>query len=94
MNWLHAVSYFFGGACFANAVPHFVSGVMDEPFQRPFAKPPGKGLSSSTVMESFSRSSPQNPPCGGGSWLYVLPSRLAGPPSWAGLQCMPALVGP
>ncbi|KLU26552.1 membrane protein [Caballeronia mineralivorans PML1(12)] len=49
MDWLHVVSYFFGGAFFANAVPHFVSGVMGEPFQSPFAKPPGKGLSSSTV---------------------------------------------
>ncbi|MGH6992116.1 MAG: hypothetical protein ACRED8_00975, partial [Caulobacteraceae bacterium] len=33
----------------ANAVPHFVSGVMGRPFQSPFAKPPGKGLSSATV---------------------------------------------
>jgi hypothetical protein len=49
MDWLHVVSYFFGGAFFANAVPHFVSGVRGEPFQSPFAKPPGKGLSSSTV---------------------------------------------
>jgi hypothetical protein len=30
-------------------VPHFVSGIMGEPFQSPFAKPSGKGLSSSTV---------------------------------------------
>jgi hypothetical protein len=36
MNWLHLVSY-------------FVSGVMGKPFPTPFAKPPGKGLSSSTV---------------------------------------------
>lgn len=49
MNWLHLVSYFFGGAFLANAVPHFVSGMMGRPFQSPFAKPPGKGLSSSTV---------------------------------------------
>ena len=49
MNWLHDVSYFFGGAFLANAVPHFVSGMMGRPFQSPFAKPPGKGLSSSTV---------------------------------------------
>jgi hypothetical protein len=49
MDWLHVVSYFFGGVFFANAVPHFVSGVMGEPFQSPFAKPPGKGLSSSAV---------------------------------------------
>ena len=49
MTWLHLVSYFFGGAFLANAVPHFVSGMMGQSFQSPFAKPPGKGLSSSTV---------------------------------------------
>jgi hypothetical protein len=49
MNWLHLVSYFFGGIFLANAIPHFVSGMMGQPFQSPFAKPPGKGLSSSTV---------------------------------------------
>jgi len=49
MEWLHLVSYFFGGAFLANAVPHFVSGVMGKPFQSPFAKPPGQGLSSTTV---------------------------------------------
>ena len=49
MNWLHDVSYLFGGAFLGNAVPHFVSGMMGRPFQSPFAKPPGKGLSSSTV---------------------------------------------
>ena len=49
MNWLHLVSYFFGGIFLANAIPHFVSGIMGRPFQSPFAKPPGEGLSSSTV---------------------------------------------
>ena len=49
MIWLYLVSYFFGGIFTANAIPHFVSGVMGRPFQTPFAKPPGKGLSSSTV---------------------------------------------
>lgn len=49
MNWLQEISYLFGGAFVANAVPHFVSGMMGRPFQSPFAKPPGKGLSSSTV---------------------------------------------
>ena len=49
MNSLWHVSYFFGGAFAANAIPHFVSGGMGRPFQSPFAKPPGKGLSSSTV---------------------------------------------
>ena len=49
VNWLHEVSYFFAGAFLTNAVPHFVSGMMGRPFQSPFAKPPGEGLSSSTV---------------------------------------------
>jgi hypothetical protein len=49
MNWLCLLSYFFGGAFAANAIPHFVSGVMGRAFQSPFAKPPGEGLSSSTV---------------------------------------------
>jgi hypothetical protein len=49
MNWMHFVSYFFGGAFLANAVPHFVSGIMGRPVQSPFAKPPGEGFSSSKV---------------------------------------------
>jgi hypothetical protein len=49
MTRLHLVSYFFGGLFLANAIPHFVSGMMGQPFQSPFAKPPGKGLSSSTA---------------------------------------------
>jgi hypothetical protein len=49
VNWIHLVSYFFGGAFLANAVPHLVSGQMGRPFQSPFAKPPGEGLSSSRV---------------------------------------------
>ena len=49
MTWAHLASYFFGGVFFANAIPHFVSGAMGRPFQSPFAKPPGQGLSSSTV---------------------------------------------
>jgi hypothetical protein len=49
MPWLDLVSYLFGGAFLANAVPHSVSGMMGRPFQSPFAKPPGQGLSSSTV---------------------------------------------
>ena len=49
MRWNHYVSYFFGGVFFANAVPHFVSGVTGHPFQSPFAAPPGVGLSSSAV---------------------------------------------
>lgn len=49
MRWYHYLSYFFGGAFLANAIPHFVNGVSGNPFQSPFASPPGQGLSSSTV---------------------------------------------
>ncbi len=49
MDWLNLIAYFFGGAFLCNAIPHFVSGAMGRPFQSPFAKPPGEGLSSSTV---------------------------------------------
>jgi hypothetical protein len=49
MFWLHLLAYFLGGAFLANAVPHAVSGMMGRPFQSPFARPRGQGLSSSTV---------------------------------------------
>jgi len=49
MEWLHCISYLFGGFFLSNGIPHFVSGVMGHPFQSPFAKPPGQGLSSSTI---------------------------------------------
>jgi thiol:disulfide interchange protein len=49
MEWINYVSYFFGGIFLANTIPHLVSGMMGQAFQSPFAKPPGKGLSSSTV---------------------------------------------
>ncbi len=49
MNWLHPVAYCLGGGFAANAVPHLVSGMTGRAFQSPFAKPPGKGLSSATV---------------------------------------------
>jgi hypothetical protein len=37
MHWLQLLSYFFGGAFLANAIPHAVSGMMGRPFQSPFA---------------------------------------------------------
>jgi hypothetical protein len=49
MRWYHYVGYFFGGAFLANAVPHFVNGISGQPFQSPFAHPPGEGLSSALV---------------------------------------------
>ncbi len=48
-NVLELVAIFFGGAFLANAIPHFVSGVMGRRFPSPFAKPPGKGQSSAVT---------------------------------------------
>ncbi|MGO4502922.1 MULTISPECIES: hypothetical protein [unclassified Dyella] len=49
VTWLHDLSYFFGGVFLANAFPHFVWGISGRPFQSPFARPRGEGLSSSTI---------------------------------------------
>ncbi len=49
MEWLVFVAWFFGGAFLTNAVPHLVAGLQGRAFQSPFARPPGIGLSSSTV---------------------------------------------
>src|SRR5262249_30597419 len=49
MRWYHYIAYFFGGAFFANFIPHFVNGISGNPFQSPFASPPGEGLSSAMV---------------------------------------------
>ena len=49
MHWYHYLAYFFGGAFLANSLPHIGNGISGRPFQSPFAKPPGEGLSSSTV---------------------------------------------
>ena len=49
MRWYHYVAYFFGGVFLANTFPHLFNGISGNPFQSPFAHPPGEGLSSSTV---------------------------------------------
>lgn len=49
MHWYYYLSYFFGGAFLANSLPHLFNGISGSPFQTPFAKPPGQGLSSSTI---------------------------------------------
>jgi hypothetical protein len=49
MNLWSAIAIIFGGAVGVNGIPHLVSGVMGRQFPSPFAKPPGKGLSSATV---------------------------------------------
>ncbi len=49
MHWYDYIAYFFGGAFLANCLPHLGNGISGHAFQSPFAKPPGVGLSSSTV---------------------------------------------
>jgi hypothetical protein len=49
MAWLHSLAWYLGGAFLLNAIPHIVAGAMGRPFQSPFAKPPGEGLSSSAI---------------------------------------------
>jgi hypothetical protein len=54
MPWYFGVAYFFGGAFFANAIPHVVSGVTGRSLPSPFASPPFKGLSSPAVNVAWS----------------------------------------
>jgi len=49
MPWYDCLAAFFAGMFLANVVPHFVHGVSGDSFPTPFAKPPGRGLSSPTV---------------------------------------------
>jgi len=49
MSWYNYVACFFAGAFLANFVPHFFHGISGDRFPTPFAKPPGRGLSSPTV---------------------------------------------
>jgi hypothetical protein len=55
MAWYWYVLEFLAGAFLANGVPHFVQGISGNPFQSPFAKPPGVGESSplSNVLWGF-----------------------------------------
>jgi hypothetical protein len=49
MPWFHYVGCFFGGAFFANALPHLIAGVSGLPLPTPFASPPFEGLSPPAV---------------------------------------------
>ena len=55
MHWYLYLLEFLSGAFLANGVPHFVQGISGNPFQSPFAKPPGVGESSplSNVLWGF-----------------------------------------
>jgi hypothetical protein len=43
------IAHFFAGFFLVNTVPHFVQGVSGNPFQSPFASPPGVGESSAVI---------------------------------------------
>ena len=49
MTWSRYVLDLLAGALLANGVPHFVQGISGNPFQSPFARPPGIGESSAQV---------------------------------------------
>jgi hypothetical protein len=49
VSWYDYIACFFAGLFLTNVVPHFVSGISGDRFPTPFARPPGKGLSSPTV---------------------------------------------
>lgn len=49
MRPLQLLSDVAGGVMLMNAVPHLVSSAMGHRFPSPFAKPPGRGLSSPTL---------------------------------------------
>lgn len=49
MSWPAWFACFFAGAFLANTVPHFVHGISGDRFPTPFARPPGRGLSSAPV---------------------------------------------
>jgi hypothetical protein len=46
---VHYIACVFGGLFLCNCIPHLAAGLRGERFPSPFAKPPGKGLSSSVV---------------------------------------------
>jgi len=49
MQWHHYFMAFWAGAFLGNFVPHFIKGISGDAFPTPFAKPPGKGLSTPLV---------------------------------------------
>jgi hypothetical protein len=49
VRWDDYLLCFASGFFLANTVPHFVHGISGDRFPTPFARPPGKGLSSPTI---------------------------------------------
>ena len=54
MHWTDGVACFCAGLFLDNATPHFVKGICGDRFPTPFAKPPGRGLSSPAVNVTWS----------------------------------------
>jgi hypothetical protein len=48
-RWYHYVLAFFAGVFAVNILPHYIHGIIGQPFPTPFATPPGEGLSSPVV---------------------------------------------
>ena len=46
IHWYNCLAAFFAGVFLMNTIPHFVQGLSGNYFPTPFAKPPGRGLSS------------------------------------------------
>ena len=46
IHWYNYLASFFAGAFLTNTIPHLVQGLSGNYFPTPFAKPPGRGLSS------------------------------------------------
>jgi hypothetical protein len=53
MPFVVYLAAFFAGAFLANSIPHLVKGICGDPFPTPFAKPPGRGLSSPPVNAAW-----------------------------------------
>jgi hypothetical protein len=49
LSWYNYIACFFAGVFLCNFFPHFVNGVSGNRFPTPFAKPPGRGLSTPFV---------------------------------------------
>ncbi len=49
MTWIVILAHLVAGMLLANSIPHFVNGISGNPFQSPFATPPGVGESSPLI---------------------------------------------
>jgi hypothetical protein len=49
IKWYFYIFAFFAGVFLVNSMPHFLNGISGNYFPTPFAKPPGKGLSSPII---------------------------------------------